>query len=109
MPCKIVFNVFVRQRLFKARVDRFLPYDFHIEQTPGRTLGIADYLSRHPSYCEGSIIQSEEIFKDWFTVKVVDKFTNELKRTVLARRNGPIKSRESVNRTRKTCKRVLTL
>ena len=30
-------------------VDRLLQFDFDIFHAPGRTIGIADYLSRHPS------------------------------------------------------------
>ena len=29
-------------------VDRLLPYEFNVVQTPGRTLGLEDYSSRHP-------------------------------------------------------------
>ena len=66
--------------------NRLLLYDLRIVHTPGRTLGMADYFSRHPSQCKGSIIQSEEMFKEWFTVNVVDEFTNGLKQTVLAKK-----------------------
>ena len=34
-------------------VDRLLPFEFEIFHAPGRTMGIADYLSRHPSPIEG--------------------------------------------------------
>ena len=30
-------------------VDRLFPFDFTVVHAPGRTLGLADYLSRHPS------------------------------------------------------------
>ena len=47
-------------------VDRLLPFDFAIVHTPGRTLGMADYLSRHPSDYERSVAKAEELFNDWF-------------------------------------------
>ena len=58
--------------------DRLLPFDFSIVHTPGRTLGMADYLSRHPSEYEGSVAKAEELFNDWFTVNVVKKITPEM-------------------------------
>ena len=36
-------------------VDRLLPFDFEIFHAPGRTIGIADYLSRHPSPIEAQV------------------------------------------------------
>ena len=41
---------------------------------PGRVLGFADYLSRHPSDLKGQSIQAEELRNDWFTVNIVNKF-----------------------------------
>ena len=45
-------------------VDRLLPFDFAIVHTPGKPLGKADYLSRHPSDYEGSVAKAEELFND---------------------------------------------
>ena len=54
-------------------VDRLLPFDFSVIHAPGRTIGLADYLSRHPSeYC-GSTVKAEEMFNSWFTINVVDE------------------------------------
>ena len=61
-------------------MDRLLPFEFSIVHTPGRTLGMADYLSRHPSEYEGSIAKAKELFNDWCTVNVVKEITPELKR-----------------------------
>ena len=72
-------------------VDRLLPYDFHIVHTPRRTLRMAENLSRNPSKCKESIIQYEEMFKEWFTVNVEDEFTNGLKQTVLTKRKELIR------------------
>ena len=47
---------------------------------PGRTLGMADYLSRHPSEYESSVAKAEKLFNDWFTVNVVKEITPEMKR-----------------------------
>ena len=43
-------------------VDRLLPFDFAMVHTPGRTLGMADYLSRHPSEYEGAVAKAVELF-----------------------------------------------
>ena len=52
-------------------------------QTPGRTLGMADYSSRHPSHCNGTSIKLEEMFRDRFTINVVEEFTGGLEKTLL--------------------------
>ena len=58
--------------------DRLLPFDFSIVHTPGRTLGMADYLSRHPSPYEGNVVKAEELFNNWFTINVIDGITPTL-------------------------------
>ena len=35
-------------------VDRLLPFEVEVTHVPGRTLGMADYLSRHPMELCGS-------------------------------------------------------
>ena len=45
-------------------VDRLLVFDFAIVHTPGRTLGMADYISRHMSKNEGAVAKAEELFND---------------------------------------------
>ena len=35
-------------------VDRLLPFQFRVVHAPGRTMGMADYLSRHPSETNNS-------------------------------------------------------
>ena len=88
-------------------VDRLLPFDFSIVHTPGRTLGMADYLSRHPSKYEGASILAEMLFNDWFTVSVVDDITPNF--TGLANSRVPIRSRESVNLEKANVNRILTV
>ena len=56
-------------------VDRLLPFNFEVTHAPGRVLGFADYLSRHPSELQGATIQAEKLWNDWFTVNTVSKFT----------------------------------
>ena len=70
-------------------VDRLLPFDFNIVHTPERTLGMADYLSRHPSPYDGKVVKAEEMFNNWFTINVIDGITptlNKAKRTNVAKR-----------------------
>ena len=88
-------------------VDRLLPFDFSIVHTPGRTLGKADYLSRHPSKYEGASILAEKLFNDWFTVSVVDDITPNF--TGLANSREPIRSRESVKLEKASVNRIPTV
>ena len=88
-------------------VDRLLPFDFSIVHTPGRTLGMADYLSRHPSKYEGASILAEKLFNDWFTVSVVDDITPNF--TGLANSREPIRNRESVKFEKANVNRILTV
>ena len=56
-------------------VDRLLPFNFEVIHAPGRVLGFADYLSRHPSELKVATIQAEKLWNDWFTVNTVSKYT----------------------------------
>ena len=40
-------------------VDGLLPYEFEITHAPGRVLGFADYLSRHPSEIKGNTLKAK--------------------------------------------------
>ena len=61
-------------------VDRLFPFDFSVIHALGRTIGLADYLSRHPSDFCGSTVKAEEMFNKWFTIKVVDEIVPPLSR-----------------------------
>ena len=52
-------------------VDRLLPFDFEVVHVAGRTLGMADYLSRHPTELQGSSVKAETLWNEWFTVNSV--------------------------------------
>ena len=88
-------------------VDRLLPFDFNVVHEPGRTLGLADYLSRHPSEYNGSILKAEELFNNWFTINVVKEIVPTLNRK--SAKNEPIRSEESFGRTKLANKSVLTI
>ena len=88
-------------------VDILLPFDFSIVHTPGRTLGMANYLSRHPSEYEGASIQAEKLFNDWFTVNVVMDVMPKMRG--LENRRESIKLRGGENSERKNVNRVLTV
>ena len=66
-------------------LDRLLPFEFIVVHTPGRTLGMADYLSRHSSPYSGAVIKSEQMFNDWFTINVVNEFAKELDQATTAK------------------------
>ena len=89
-------------------VDRLLPFDFNVVHEPGRTLGLADYLSRHPSEYNGSILKAEELFNNWFTINVVKETVPTLNRKS-AKENEPIRSEECFERTKLPNKSVLTI
>ena len=88
-------------------VDRLLLFEFSFVHTPGRTLGMADYLSRHPSEYEGSVAKAEELFNDWFTVNVVKEITPELKQ--LADQRELIRAQERLKAKQRQNSRVLSV
>ena len=59
-------------------VYRLLPFQFKVVHAPGRTMGMADYLSRHPSDNNSNInkIKAEELWNNWFTLNAITQ--NEL-------------------------------
>ena len=59
-------------------VDRLLPFQFKVVHVPGRTMGMADYLSRHPSESNNNKnkIEAEELWHNWFTVNQIMKTDN---------------------------------
>ena len=89
-------------------VDRLLPFDFNVVHEPGKTLGLADYLSRHPSEYNGSILKAEGLFNNWFTINVVKETVPTLNRKS-AKENEPIRSEECFKRTELANKSVLTI
>ena len=44
----------------------------------GRTLGMADYLSRHPTELQGAAIKAETLWNEWFTVSSVNSLIDVL-------------------------------
>ena len=89
-------------------VDRLLPFDFSVTHEPGRTLGVADYLSRHPSEYESSSVKAEAMFNSWFTMNVVDEIVPSLKRKV-TNENGPIAAEKRYERKQSVKESVLTV
>ena len=69
----------------KRWVDRLLPFDFEVVHVAGRTLGMADYLSRHPSNLEGASIKAEMLWNEWFTVNSVNSLIDVLDSSVSGR------------------------
>ena len=55
-------------------IDRLLPFDMEVVHQPGRTMGLTDYLSRHPSeYNEREWSKSaKELWESWFVVILVE-------------------------------------
>ena len=102
-----------------TRVDRLIPFDFVIEHKPGAKIGVADYLSRHPSELSKPISQCDNLFTVAKLASIRENlgFTNNLKS--LGKRNhsdtkgtGSKQSRQfssNQNRERKTCLRTTTV
>ena len=65
-------------------VDRLLPFNFLIEHIPGKNMGFADYLSRHPSGSPTPINEDDE--------KFVIILTEEIKHAVLKQNITPFDS-----------------
>ena len=63
-------------------MDSLLQFKFKVVHAPGRTIGMADYLSRHPSEFNSNQnkIKAEEQWNDWFTVSEITKtkFVSEM-------------------------------
>ena len=106
-------------------VDRLLPFEFEVVHVAGRTLGMADYLSRHPTELQGASLKAESLWNEWFTVNSVIslkdvledgevsseasqaskakqikrevKERNSVNRVSEAKSRGPIKSQEARN------------
>ena len=68
-------------------VDRLLPFQFKVVHAPGRTMGMADYLSRHPSETNSndSKIKDEELWHNWFTVNEIQKMYLLFQKTKFSR------------------------
>ena len=86
-------------------VDRLLPFEFEVVHVAGRTLGMADYLSRHPSELEGATIKAETLWNEWFTVNSVISLNNVLENGELTSEQAEVAKREnesnSINRVAK--------
>ena len=41
-----------------------LPFEFEVVHVPGRTLGVADYLSRHPTELQGASVKRKHFGKN---------------------------------------------
>ena len=54
-------------------MDRLLPFEFEVIHAPGRVLGFADYLSRHPTELKGTVVKAEKLWNDWFTVNTITR------------------------------------
>ena len=71
-----------RSKTFSSRltiwVDRLLPFQFEVVHAAGRTLGMADYLSRHPSEMQGATVKAETLWNEWFTVNSVSSLNDVL-------------------------------
>ena len=76
-------------------VDRLLPFEFEVEHVAGRTLGMADYLPRHPSELEGASMKAETLWNEWFTVNSVISSNNVLENGELTREQAEAAKRES--------------
>ena len=83
-------------------VDRLLPFDFEVVHVAGRTLGMADYLSRHPTELQGSSVKAETLWNEWFTVNSVislnDVLDNSEASSVKGSQAESVKAANTVNR-----------
>ena len=63
-------------------------FDFEVIHVAGKTLGMADYLSRHLSNLVGASIKAEMLWNEWFTVKSVNSLIDVLDSSVSERSNA---------------------
>ena len=90
-------------------VYRLLPFDFEVVHVAGRTLGMADYLSRHPTELQGSSIKAETLWNEWFMVNSVnslhDVLDNSEASSVKSRLTESSNEANAVNRINQTNRR----
>ena len=79
-------------------VDRLLPFEFEVVHVAGRTLGMADYLPRHPTELQGASIKAETLWNEWFTVNSINSLNDVLKnKQATSERSNPDKSESENN------------
>ena len=90
-------------------VDRLLPFDFEDVHVAARTLGMAVYLSRHPTELQGSSVKAETLWNEWFTVNSVislnDVLDNSEASSVKSRPAESANEANTVNRINQTKRR----
>ena len=89
-------------------MDRLLPFDFTVVLEHGRTLLLADYLSRHLSEYNGSTIKSEDLLNSWFTINVVNEISPASNKKS-TKENQLIRNEECAKGTKLTKESVLTV
>ena len=82
-------------------VDRLLPFEFEVVHVTGRTLGMADYLSRHPTELQGASLKAGALWNEWFTVNSVISLKDVLEDGTPASRPSE-SERISINRINQT-------
>ena len=69
-----VLNETYGKKSYQSRLsrwaDRLIPFDYQIEHVPGSSLGIVDYMSRHPTF-EASLLSSHD---ELFVIKSIQVF-----------------------------------
>ena len=75
-------------------IDRLLPFEMEVIHQPGRTMGLADYLSRHPSEYNEKLWSknARELWESWFTVNTIDILKPSANENVNKLFNQPIGS-----------------
>ena len=60
-------------------IDRLLPFEMEVIHQPGRTLGLADYLSRHPNEHNEKewSKNAKELGESWFVVNSVEEINKD--------------------------------
>ena len=80
-------------------VDRLLPFEFEVVHVAGRTLGMAGYLSRHPTDLQEASIKAETLWNEWFTVISINSLNDVLEnKQATSERSNPEKSASENNR-----------
>ena len=77
-------------------LDRFIPFDFQVEHKPGAKIGLADYLSRHPSLDA----QPVSTYDSMFTVAKISRIRSALGLETEALSKGRLESPPVTNNKR---------
>ena len=84
-------------------VDRLIPSEIEVIHGPGRTLGVANYLSRNPTPQTDNAINANTLSNERFTIYVI----SERKNSILTNHQADRGARQPITGQNETSKRTI--